>query len=240
MKINLEDLTVSKDKLFIKSENEWVKGWNEIEVSQKEPSCHFKGEKMTIETWFQILSFFAWTEEKFKSESQIRLYYNRETKKWKVQPFPQTPAGMTTSDENDKEIRAKFPEPWTYFGTGHHHRNAGAFQSGTDEANEKDQDGWHFTIGHLDKTIYDYHGRFSWAGTLFKANLFEWIEFPKWAKDVPHEIKLHAAYSYVLHSNAARKSEPTFPEEWKSVIKPKPKTHTYGGSYHTSLYPTGK
>jgi hypothetical protein len=233
MSIDIKDLAVSDNKLFLKSENEWISGWTSIDVKKLEPKCTFKGDKISLDVWFEILSFFAWTQEKYKSESQIRLYYNKNTKKWKAQPYPQTPSGMTTSDEQDEEIRAKFPEPWVYFGTGHHHCTAKAFQSGTDEANEKNQDGFHFTIGNLDQSVYDYHGRFSWGGELFKANLFEWIDFPEWSKEIPNCVRFWTAYNYVLHSDNATGEKSSFPEDWKDVIKPKPTpTYSYGGYNH--------
>lgn len=244
MKVNLEDLAVKDGQLLLKQESEWVNGWMTVDIKKQEPSCKFKGKPMSIELWFQIISFFKWTQEKFKSESQIRLYYEKEKKIWNAFPYPQTPSGMTTNDESSQEIRSKFPEPWQYFGTAHHHCTAGAFQSGTDEANEKNQDGFHYTIGHLDKPNLDYHGRFSWGGSLFQTDLFQWVQLPDWASEIPVQIRSNSLYDYLLCSNVATKKEYNFPEEWKSSIKkPVQKTWTgnafYGtGPYNPTLFPT--
>ena len=236
--IQLKDYRVHENKLYVRSDNEWVSGWNAIEVPKNPPTCQFKGGKMSLHLWFQILAFFKWTQDKYKSESQVRLYYNKESKTWGAHPYPQSPSGMTTNDSQDEEIRAKFPDPWVYFGTAHHHCTTKAFQSGTDEANERQQDGWHYTIGCLDSEIYDFHGRFSWAGELFQADLFSWIDLPDWAKDIPSQVRYDSAYDYVLHSDISSKEEYYFPEEWKDSIKPKQtftKTNSGFGYHQTYL-----
>lgn len=227
MNIDINNLRVSDNKLFLRSDSEWVSGFTEIEIPKGDPILRFKGGKMKVELWFKILNFFLWTQEKYKSESQVRLYYNKHTKEWGAYPYPQTPNGMTTNDSQDKEIRSKFPDPWQYLGTAHHHCTSAAFQSGTDEANERQQDGWHYTIGHLDKAFLDYHGRFSWGGSLFKASLLDYIEFPDWINNIPSQIKYHTAMDYLCCSAIAMSSEYSFDEEWKSSIKPKAVTSSY-------------
>ena len=131
---------------------------------------------------------------------------------------------MTTDDETIKEAREKFDKDWTYLGTAHHHCTAGAFQSGTDEANEKNQDGFHYTIGNLDKEFLDYHGRFSWAGILYPAYLSSWVEEPKWINQVPEAIKASTLWDYFLSIKIANDEKYKFPEEWKASIKPKEQT----------------
>lgn len=233
MNIDINNLRVSDNKLFLRSDSEWVSGFTEIEVPKGDPLLRFKGGKMSIKLWFQILNFFLWTQEKYKAESQVRLYYNKETQQWGAYPYPQTPNGMTTNDSQDKEIRSKFPEPWQYLGTAHHHCTTAAFQSGTDEANEREQDGWHYTIGCLDKAFVDYHGRFSWGGSLFKASVLDYIELPDWLNDVPSQIRYHTAMDYLCCSAIAMSSEHSFDEEWKASIKPKEIKSTYN---HNSLH----
>ena len=234
MNIDINNLAVHNNKLYLKSENEFISGWNRIEVSDKEPRCKFKGGRMSIKTWFQILGFFRWTQDKYKSESQVRLYYNTKTKEWAAQPYPQSPSGMTTNDEQDEKLRSKFPTPWEYFGTAHHHCTSAAFQSGTDESNERNQDGWHYTIGNLDQAILDYHGRFSWDSELFPADLLSWVELPNWANSVPREIRYRAINEYLLCRSVSNKEEYEFPSDWKSVVKPKPVQPTY--SYGSNPY----
>lgn len=249
MMLDINNLAVHDNKLYIKSDNEFISGWNRIELQDSKPLCKFKGGKIDHKTWFQVLSFFLWTQEKYKSESQVRLYYNTQTRSWAAQPYPQSPSGMTTNDKQDEEIRAKFKDPWVYFGTAHHHCTTNAFQSGTDEANEKEQDGFHYTIGHLDKAILDYHGRFSWAGELFPADMLSWVEMPDWFDKIPTQVRYRAVHDYLLCTNVAKQKEHKFPEEWKDVVKEKPKTYNthlgagyYGGygAYQASpsMFPT--
>ena len=239
MNIETDDLIIDEGKVFRSTEDEFTKGYIPFQpvIKKEKPWMEFKGGQMDLNTWFQILNFFLWSQEKFKAETQTRLYYNIETRQWASHPMPQTPNGMTTRDEHDDEIRRKFPLPWTYFGTAHHHCTSAAFQSGTDEKNEVNQDGWHFTIGNLDSEELDYHGRFSYNGVLYPAYLTEWIKEPNWAEQIPEEIKWDSIYKYLLNSKLVRSTanpygNGIFPPEWKDLVKEPPKP-TYSGIYQT-------
>ena len=225
-----EDLRILDGELFHRHQNEWVDGWTKVEIPKGDPRMRFKGGKMDTDLWFKILNFFLWTNEKYKSESQVRLYYNKTTEEWSAYPYPQSPSGMVTNDTTNDEIRSKYPEPWVYLGTAHHHCNTKAFQSGTDEENEREQDGWHYTIGNCDQGYIDYHGRFSWAGDLFKANLLDYVQMPNWIDHIPNQIKWTTAMDYLLCSTIAKSKEYQFDEEWKDSIKPK-KVATTNNSY---------
>jgi hypothetical protein len=70
------------------------------------------------------------------------------------------------------------PEGWAIaeafqyrlFGTIHSHAQAGAFHSGTDDADEKHFDGLHITIGNVD-AAYSYSARWSLGGIFSKVDM---------------------------------------------------------------------
>lgn len=142
------------------------------EINETKTTLEWKGPKISPEVWNRILAFFKWTQDTTRSESQVRLYVNTRTGVWDAWAFPQkAKTGMSAQEianEAAAEQRAQFgpQDGWIYFGTVHHHCTMGAFQSSTDLNNEKDQDGIHITVGHLDKPQYDLHSRFYLKGNL--------------------------------------------------------------------------
>jgi hypothetical protein len=91
------------------------------------------------------------------------LYYDENKKQpWSFWVPPQITSGMTVKSDpehiNFQVQRAQHPD--IMFGTVHHHCSTSAFQSGTDEADETNREGFHFTIGNLNKpTDIDIHFR---------------------------------------------------------------------------------
>ena len=136
----------------------------EHQVTNTTAKFEWTGPKLNA-IWPQILAFFRWTNDTYHSESQVRLYVNVREKKWAAWAFPQKArTGMSATELGDApefaEQRKQFPDPdWYYWGTVHHHCNASAFQSGTDLANECNQDGIHITVGNLNSQLYDIHCR---------------------------------------------------------------------------------
>jgi len=108
--------------------------------------------------WHQVMSFFRWTNKVMDSESQVRLYVNTKLGRWGAWAFPQEArTGMSAREiatpETPEQAVERFAlwesqpsSDWVYFCTVHHHCSASAFQSHTDEENEKGQDGLHITV----------------------------------------------------------------------------------------------
>lgn len=228
----------SKGKIYKQTFDDWIESYEECNPFEEVENIPFKwkGGRISTELFTQINSFFQWTYNKWQAESQIRLFYNTKTFKWAAIPFPQeiTKGSMTTKDQHSDEHRAKFPEPWQYLGTAHHHCSTGAFQSGTDEENERNQDGFHYTIGKMNEKILDYHGRFSWNGTLFSLNPFQLIECPEFALGAPKALQ----YEFGMKALLLQPADDLFPDEWKeSVIEKKYKTgYTLPYNRHTNAY----
>jgi hypothetical protein len=215
----------------------------------------YEGPCIDPDVWAQVLAFFKWTHTEYKSESQVRLYANPTTKQWRAWAFPQeADTGMTARELKREETAAeskvrwdtwgtKPSSDWYYFGTAHHHCGCSAFQSGTDEANEKGQDGIHITVGNLDSNTYDIDYRFYLGGVKFDCPLTMF-----W--DVGEQVK--ALLPENLQGNAAKfqmgrpKEGVQFPAAWKeNVIKldraPLPNTGAamgFGqqGNYHATSY----
>src|SRR5579871_3308541 len=124
-------------------------------VKSAQGNLEYDGPRFDPRMWHQVLSFFRWTHKETQSESQVRLYLNTRLGRWAAWAFPQEArTGMSarelTEPEPPEKARQRFAcwdsEPsddWLYFGTIHHHCAASAFQSSTDEENERNQDGLH-------------------------------------------------------------------------------------------------
>ena len=115
---------------------------------------------------------------------------------------------------------------WLYFATVHHHCSAGAFQSGTDEANERNQDGLHLTVGRLDADRHDLHARFYLNGNCFEPDLSSfWPVNPELAEQVPASL-LHEVARYQM----GEKVVVDFPDAWrKNVMEVQSHGHPWDG-----------
>ena len=154
---------ISKSKLHEEVKNKMFTTYKPIELPEYEeltPQWH--GKKIPLTMWREILAFMKLSYDELKSETMLFLYYD-DTKKqpWSYWIPPQITNGMTVkSNPEHSEFqaqRAQYPD--IMFGTVHHHCSTSAFQSGTDEADETNREGFHFTIGHLDKDEIDVHFR---------------------------------------------------------------------------------
>lgn len=146
------------------------------EIKNTKATIEWKGPKIPLDVWDEVLSFFQWCYDTYKSECQVRLYVSPTLQTWKAYAFPQEAKTGMTAHELDNEAKREQhaalglqPPDWFAFGTVHHHCSANAFQSGTDTANEESQDGLHITIGNMNnKDRYDIHARFYRKGMVIK------------------------------------------------------------------------
>lgn len=185
----------------------------------------YTGPKMPPEMWQQILSFFKWTYDETKSESQVRLFVSPKLKQWKAWAFPQqAEMGLSTKElanDDAKKQRAELFDndaDWTAWGTVHHHCSIGAFQSGTDESDEKNVGGIHITVGDLDKARYSIHCRLYHQGDLYEPDMSKLWDIGNVMENLPEELK------HLIPDNAADKiarsqmcipSTVEFPNQWK-------------------------
>jgi hypothetical protein len=229
---------IAENRIYKKVEDEFTCTYEESDAIPRTSKIPFKwkGDKITPELFHTINAFFLWTFQKWQAESQVRLFYNTQTKEWKAQPFPQKIAkgSMTTEDENCEETRSLFPDPWVYLGTAHHHCSTKAFQSGTDHANELNQDGFHYTIGNLNSKELDFHGRFSWSGSLFDVDIFDLVYAPKWIEQAPDELQYEFAKKTLLMKLDGVDYTDFFPKKWQEKIieKAERQVTRYAGITH--------
>lgn len=211
-------------------------------VQSASANITWMGPKIPPEEWEQMLSFFKWTNSEHRSESQVRLFVNHKLGTWKIWAFPQEArtsmsAREISGSEFDKQ-RAEFKddEGWIYFGTVHHHCNCGAFQSGTDAENERNQDGLHITVGYMDKEIHDLHCRFTLAGSMFEPNL-------SWFWDIGDHIRAmtpEGVHDLIARHQMSRTASRDFPVKWKENVIEVKGGPPYGGTFwHGGSYAGG-
>ena len=186
----------------------------------------YTGPKFDPAMWHQVLSFFRWTHKEMNSESQVRLYVNTKLGRWGAWAFPQEArTGMSARElavpETPEQAVARFASwasvpsaDWLYFGTVHHHCSASAFQSGTDEDNERNQDGLHLTVGRLDAERHELHARFYLNGHCFAPDLSGfWPVTPELAEQVPATM-----LDEIARFQMGAKVVVDFPEAWRKNI----------------------
>jgi hypothetical protein len=202
----------------------------DYEVKSGKGGLIYTGPKFTPQMWYEVMSFFRWTHKEMDSESQVRLYVNTKLARWGAWAFPQEArTGMSAREiaqpETPEQAVERFAswksEPsgdWLYFCTVHHHCSLSAFQSGTDEENERNQDGLHITVGRMDADRHDIHARFYLAGNCFEPDMsLFWPVEPELAEQVPSTM-----LDQVARFQMCGKVVVDFPDAWrKNVVETK-------------------
>lgn len=199
------------------------------EIKSSSGTLSYCGPRIKPELWQAVLSYLKWTYDTTKSEAQLRLYLNLKLGIWQAWPQPQEAGRGMTSQElklTDAELaedsRKRFAswgvEPsgdWLLFGTVHHHCSMSAFQSGTDEANEKGQDGLHLTVGSMADKHHDLHARFYRGGLCFEPELQEfWDIGEPWGGAPEPWVNKDAIARWQMGSPDGS----PFPEAWKASL----------------------
>jgi hypothetical protein len=231
-----ENYRIHDNVVYQRKSSEFVDIWEDCGVSTGNIEPVWKKEKLPLEIWNMAKGFCLWSQKEFKSEGIVLFFYD-ENKGWNIWAPPQKTFGMTVDvDEKHADYekqRAEMPE--LMLGSLHHHCTSSAFQSGTDEADETNKDGIHFTLGKLDKENLDIHARFVYKKNCHEVNPINWVEMPSWVTDIPIPKLRYKAAEECL-SIAANHS---FPEFWKKNIskgvKSYVKSNLYGSTYQSSL-----
>lgn len=192
----------------------------------EKPAFKWKGAKLTFSQWQQMLAFFKWSYATFKAEAMCRLYYHETRREWVILVCNQRmTAGLSVKDELDVAASGELlAAGYMPFGSGHHHCSTGAFQSGTDRADEEKSPGFHFTVGHLDKDLFDLHFRCTFREHHYPVELESFVDFSPIVEQIPPFIRaLPGMQDEILKKIRASLSVPEFPEEWKArCIPPSP------------------
>ena len=244
---------ISKNKLHEEVKNKMFTTYKPIELPEYEeltPEWH--GKKIPLTMWREILAFMKLSYDELKSETMLFLYYD-DTKKqpWSYWIPPQITAGMTVkSNPEHSEFqaqRAQYPD--IMFGTVHHHCSTSAFQSGTDEADETQREGLHFTVGNLNQDCdFDVHFRMT------IGNMHSELDADMYIERGPDPFKRNAAISQEvkeeilqdLHENAIQQPAPPllnkYDVEMQNVSKTSyaKKQPVLGSWYNEPYYYTSK
>jgi hypothetical protein len=210
------------------------------EIKETKAEFRWLGPRIDPKEWAQTLSFFKWTYDTTKSESQVRWFCHPQKGVWQPWAFPQEArTGMSAREIHphpllEEQRKLFLPEDgWLYSSTGHHHCNATAFQSSVDEANERNQDGLHYTIGSLDnKFRYDIHCRFYLNGAQFDPDMSLFWDIGDQARGMfPMDL-----WNRIARWQMCQPVTVDFPETWRTnVIEVKPvAVTTAGGGYFSS------
>ena len=171
---------VNNNKVYEVNDNKLFTTYSELEVPEHNITPVWKGAKIPLIMWHNIVKFCKHSYNELKSETLIYLFYDEDAEQpWSWWVPPQSTAGMTVKSDPDHpdyaKQRAKYPD--TMFGTVHHHCATSAFQSGTDEADETQREGLHFTIGNLNKdNDFDVHFRMTIGDNHCEIDAHEYIE----------------------------------------------------------------
>lgn len=105
----------------------------------------WSGPMIPYEVAYKIKRFFFKVFHKYGSEANTILYYNLETKEWKVVVPKQR---VSHGSVQYKREALTHVDDFIPIGTIHSHANFNAFHSGTDDHDEETFDGIHVTFGH--------------------------------------------------------------------------------------------
>lgn len=153
---------VTSDGVFLKKKSELISSVAPVAAipflaSGKEVRKSVKMRLPTIpgEIVFRAWRFFANVYKKYRSESAVLLLYDKTQKKYELWTPKQDVSGGSV-DYVIKNIRDEVPDNWQIVGTIHSHCDFEAFHSGVDVDDEKDMDGLHITIGHVNGSDFSF------------------------------------------------------------------------------------
>ncbi len=110
-----------------------------------EPGIKLSAPRLPADLLLQALAFFRAVYSRYKSEAVALLAWREATRTYELVIPHQTVGG----GHCDYEVR-DFPAALTRLGTIHSHAGLEAFHSERDDADERFEDGFHFTVGNLD------------------------------------------------------------------------------------------
>lgn len=151
---------VAGNGLWIHKDNGVVRGFSRVdqisilEDLNVEAHSQFLLPKIPARDVWRIKTFFKAVVDKHRAESNTLLYYNKETKDWKVVVTEQSVTHGSV--RYVRQSLAATPELSGYLmvGTIHSHCDFQAFHSGTDHDDEEFFDGLHCTFGHNDQDVF--------------------------------------------------------------------------------------
>ena len=196
-------------------------------VAECSGELNYVGPKIPHEVWQQVLSFFKWSFDTHKSEAQVRLFVNPKLATWRAWAFPQSADwGLSTKEVSNDEAKKQRAElfgetdsDWTAWGTVHHHCDIAAFQSGTDESDEKNVGGLHITVGDMGKPQHSLHARLYHQGDMFEPDMSVFWDIGTVLDNLPLEVRAMLpgnGADLLARRQMCTPSTVEFPEQWKA------------------------
>lgn len=193
--IMLNECVVHENSLYYPYKSEFFTGWKEYKLAavNNAPMTGWNKSKISYDVFAHICSFFRIAYKEHNSEQLVLLFYSTEKDSWLAWAPPQICNGMTVeTDESSPEYRKQrkemIPADYTLMGTIHHHCSSSAFASGTDTVDEADREGFHLTIGTINKE-FSYHARVNDGESVSSTRVKDWVEAPYWLTQTPAEFQ---------------------------------------------------
>lgn len=148
---------------------------------------------ISYDIYWKSLCFLRAVYKEHKAEGAVLLTLNRnhplDKQEYKIHIPVQEVAGAAVDYKKINEL--PFEEGEFLAGTIHSHPGFGAFQSGTDHADELHFDGPHITLGYIDREVPEIHERLCLAGVVYDKlkNPLMKITPPPVDLEIPQEIK---------------------------------------------------
>lgn len=93
--------------------------------------------------------FFRKVWDEYKAEAEVMLLWNKDEQVYDLWCPKQSVSGGGVHYEMSEEMAQVTQQGWQWVGTIHSHCDFSAYHSGVDVADERDEDGIHITIGHV-------------------------------------------------------------------------------------------
>lgn len=176
---------LNKDGLSIVTNNEYytqerkIAGVGGSLVKANDKAYQLKTEKIDNDTFRWLLAFFREVYNKYASEVNVLLYYSASNKAWYCRVPEQTVSAASVSykltDTDSWYHRGghidKAPEDAHLFGTIHSHAAMSAFFSGTDDTDDKANEGVQIVVGKVATASPEVKCRIALNGTFTDVNL---------------------------------------------------------------------
>jgi len=147
---------LGKDGIYLRKDTGLIQAVVKIpQISMLKPvttSAQIQIPKIPAKEIARSLLFFRRVWKKHKTEAMVLLYYNKEQQRF----YTTAPVQKTSSaGVSNYEVNGSPGDNYRLIGTIHSHCDFGAFHSGTDTNDEKQFDGIHITLGHIDDFYFD-------------------------------------------------------------------------------------
>lgn len=144
---------VAQNGLFLHKDTGLIKAMVAVDgisfLEKVSSSAQLMLPKLSQDLIVRALLFFRSVYKKHKGEAEVQLHYNSSTEEYMLHCPKQSVSGAGVNYESHERF-----DGFQLVGTIHSHCGFGAFHSGIDHNDEKNFDGLHITIGHVDQPYF--------------------------------------------------------------------------------------